>query len=294
MTARQEARAAGRRAGREARKVGRGAKKGASSPWLENAARLGYIVRGVLYGVMGLLALGYAVGLVRHTADQRGSLYLLSGSPLKVALLLLVIIGLMGYGLWGFVRAIFDPLKRGDEPTGIAARVGFAWSGLSYLALLWFALQFVLGKSHGDGGDGVEKAVGSVMSHPFGTWLTIAIGLVAIAAGLGQFFDAYKAGFSKDLKRGAMNRVERITADSLGRMGMFARGVIFTMLGGFIVEAAIHHDPARAHGMGGAMVVLANQPMGHVLLAVVAVGFIALGLHSFACARWIRMLQPGH
>jgi len=38
-------------------------------------------------------------------------------------------------------------------------------------------------------------------------------------------------------------------------------------------------------------VALAQQPLGHVLLGVVALGSVALGLHSFASARWIRMLD---
>lgn len=291
MTARQEAKGAGRRAAKGARKVEREVKKQAASDWLEVTARLGYIVRGGLYGAMGWLALGYSLGFSNRTEDQRGSLYLLSSSPLKLVVSGVVIVGLVGYSLWGFIRAVYDPLRRGDDATGIAARAGFVWSGLSYLGLLWFTLQFLLGKSHGDGADAIEKSIRAVMSHPFGIWLTILTGLVAVVVGLGQFVDMYKAGFKKDLKRGSMNRAERITADSLGRMGMFSRGVVFSMLGGFIVEAAIHHDPARARGMGGAMQALADQPMGHLLLAVVALGFIALGLHSFACARWVRMLQ---
>jgi hypothetical protein len=101
----------------------------------------------------------------------------------------------------------------------------------------------------------------------------------------------YKAGFKKDLKRNQMNRATRTTVDSLGRFGIFSRGVIFTMLGFFILSAGLHHDAADAQGIGEAFQVIARQPMGHLSLAAVGAGFIALGLHSLANARWVRILQ---
>ena len=202
-----------------------------------------------------------------------------------------MITGLVGYSAWGFIRAVFDPLRRGSDPTGVAARLGFAWSGLSYAGLLMFTVQLMLGKTRGNDSDSISNAVATVLQRPLGSWLALVAGLVAVGAGLAQFGDAYRASFKKDLHRHAMSRAERVTADTLGRFGMISRGVIFTMLGWFIVEAALHRDAARAQGMGAAFQVLATQPAGHLLLAIVALGFIALGLHSFANARWIKMLR---
>jgi hypothetical protein len=71
---------------------------------------------------------------------------------------------------------------------------------------------------------------------------------------------------------------------------MFARGVIFLVIGWFVVQAGIHHDPAQAQGFGGAFVFLLAQPFGRILLGIVALGFVALGIHSFACARWVRLM----
>jgi hypothetical protein len=272
-----------------ARKVGRRLEKGSDNPIFERLARFGYIIRGVLYGVMGATGIGFALGIWHRTTDQRGALSLLDGNPFKVVAVVAVIAGLSAYSLWGFVRAIYDPLHRGDEPPGVVARLGFAWSGLSYAGLLVFTVQFLLGLNSGDGSDSIEKPIRFVMSHPFGAVLTLVIGVLAVLAGLGQFVDAVMAGFRKDLQRRKMSDSEEVLADSLGRFGMFSRGVIFTMLGWFIVEAAFNHDPGRAEGMGAAFQTLAQQPAGHLLLFVVAAGFIALALHSFACARWIKM-----
>ena len=286
---RREGRKVSREAKAEARKVGHTLEKGANNPIFERLARFGYIIRGLLYGAMGATGIGFALGVWQRTTDQRGALSLLNGNPLKVVAVVAVIAGLAAYSLWGFIRAMYDPLHRGDKPQGVVARLGFAWSGLSYAGLLFFTIQFLLGLNKGDGSDSIEKPIRFVMSHPFGVALTVVIGVVAVIAGLGQFVDALMAGFRKDLKRGEMSEAERKVAEYLGRFGMFSRGVIFTMLGAFIVQAALHHDPHRAEGMGAAFQTLAQQPGGHLLLFIVASGFIALALHSFASARWIKM-----
>jgi hypothetical protein len=117
--------------------------------------------------------------------------------------------------------------------------------------------------------------------------------LLAAGGGLAQFFEAYRAGFRRDLRRSEMSPEERRAADFLGRFGLVGRGVTFVVVGWFLVQAGLHHDPAQAHGYGGAFVFLLDQPMGRWLLGVTAAGFVALGLHSLACARWIRLLGRG-
>ncbi|MFN2465745.1 MAG: DUF1206 domain-containing protein [Candidatus Dormibacteria bacterium] len=290
---RRTARKAGHEVERNALKAARVIKRNADNPWLERAARLGYLVRGLLYGAMGAFGVGFAFGIYHKTTDQRGTLYLLRSAPaLEVTAVGFVIVGLAGYTIWGFVRAIYDPLRRGDEPQGVAARLGFAWSGLSYLGMLVFTIQLLLGLSKGDGSDSVEKSVRFLLSHRFGTIFTGVVGVIAILVGLGQFADAYRGSWIKDMQLRKMSEQEEAIAGGLGRFGFVARGVIFGLLGWFVLLAAINHDAARAHGIGATFQYLAEQPFGHLLLFVVSLGFIALGLHSFACARWIRMTVP--
>jgi sugar phosphate permease len=120
--------------------------------------------------------------------------------------------------------------------------------------------------------------------------LTVVIGLVAILIGLGQFLESYRATFKEDLKGTEMTASEKSIAIGLGRFGMFARGVIFLLIGWFLVQAGLRHDAGQAQGFGGAFMFLLGQPFGRLLLGVIALGFVALGLHSFACARWIRLM----
>jgi fumarate reductase subunit D len=265
-------------------------KRAAANPVVELLERLGYVVRGALYAVMGLLALGIAVGVGGGQAtDLTGSLVVLVSNPLGKLVLIVAAIGLTAYSLWGFTRAIYDPLHRGSDASGYMARLGFVTSAISYAAIVIFALQLLAG-SGASGGDSTQKTIASVLTHPAGGGLTILIGLIAIAVALGQFLEAYRATFKADLKGAEMSASTRDTVIKLGRFGMFARGVIFLVIGWFLVQAGIHHDAGQVQGFGGAFLYLLGQPFGRIVLGIVALGFVALGLHSFACARWIRLM----
>ena len=265
-------------------------KRAAANPLLKLLERLGYVARGALYGVMGLLALGVALGVVGgQTTDLSGSLVFLAANAFGKLVLIVFAIGLTAYSLWGFTRAIYDPLHRGSDASGYAARLGFVTSAISYATIVIFALQ-ILGGSGGASGDSNQKSIASVLSHPAGGWLTILIGLIAVGIGIGQFVEAYRATFKTDLKAAEVSASERDLAIGLGRFGMAARGVSFLVIGWFVIQAGIHHDPGQVQGFGGAFQFLLHQPFGRLVLGVVALGFVALGLHSFACARWIRLL----
>ena len=262
----------------------------AENPQLELLERLGYVVRGTLYAVMGFLALRIALATPGGKAtDLSGSLVWLIGNPFGKLVLIVVIIGLLAYSVWGFVRAIYDPLHRGRDVKGIAARVGFISSALSYLAIVFFALQILIGQGSSSG-DSTQKTISSILTNPAGGFITIVIGIVAIGVAIGQFIEAYRATFAHDLKAGEMSESERKIAIALGRFGMAARGVTFAVIGWFLIQAGLHHAPAQTKGFSGAFLFLLAQPYGRWLLGIVALGFIALGVHSYACARWVKLM----
>src|SRR2546426_12180654 len=93
--------------------------------------RLGYVVRGLVYGLMGWLALQLAVGGGGTAIDQAGSIGILAGTPLGRPILLMVVIGLAAYSLWGFLRAIFDPWRGGTHASGSAQPLGCAWRAVA-------------------------------------------------------------------------------------------------------------------------------------------------------------------
>src|ERR1700674_5703208 len=121
-------------------------KRAAGNSQLELLERLGCAVRGLRSAVMGILVLRIALGIGGGQAtDLSGSMVFLIGNPFGKLVLIVVVVGLAAYSLWGFTRAIYDPLHRGSDASGYMARLGFVTSALSYAAIVFFAIQLLAG-----------------------------------------------------------------------------------------------------------------------------------------------------
>ena len=265
----------------------------ATNPGLEFLERAGFVARGLLYLVMGLLALNVAIGLGGKNTDLAGSLVFVTGNAYGKVILIAMVVGLLAYSVWGFVRAVFDPLHRGHDAIGLAERAGYLTSALSYLAISMFGLQ-LLGGSGPSAGDSTQRLASSLLTVPAGYLLTVAIGLASVGVGLGQFFEAYRATFKRDMKRSEMGHTQSKLTDFAGRFGLVSRGVTFSLMGLFLVAAGLHRDPSRARGFGGVFAFIQAQPAGRMLLGLVALGFIALGIHSVSAARYARLMGSGN
>src|SRR2546430_13196611 len=107
-------------------------------------ARLGYAIKGVVYLIIGFLAVQLAVGVGGKATDQRGAIQTISALPLGKFLLVVVTIGLVGFALWCFIQALFDTEGKGRKAKGIIARIGYAGIGVAYALLAFGTLQVVI------------------------------------------------------------------------------------------------------------------------------------------------------
>ena len=57
------------------------ARHAAANPWVERLARFGYAVRGILYAVVGLLAVQVALGAGGATTDKNGAIATIGSQP---------------------------------------------------------------------------------------------------------------------------------------------------------------------------------------------------------------------
>lgn len=273
----------------EASHVVNKAQQAAGNPWVDRLVRTGYVVRGLLYIVIGALATMTALGRGGGTTDKGGAILTIAQQPFGKFLLIALLAGLVGYSLWGFIRAFLDPLHRGTDPKGLAQRGGYLVSGIAYGSLVIPTLAFLMGTGGGqDQGSGTQELSARLLHAPFGPWIVGIVGLVGIAGGLGQMWQGIKGDFKKDFKQGEMSPDEMNRAVWVGRIGMVARGIVFALVGFFMLQSALHVDPSQAKGIDGALQTLAQQPLGPWLLGAVALGLVAFGLYSIMCARWIR------
>ena len=261
-----------------------------ASPWIERLARAGYAAYGAVYALVGVLAVRAALGGGGKTASQEGALRQVLLAPLGRVLLGMIVIGLLAYAMWRLFQGIMDPENEGRDAKGIAKRVDHVLNDLFHAALAFSAGGLVLGSGGGDGGS-PDDWTARLLAQPFGRWLVVIAGVATLGAGLYQFYKAYKADFREELKRGEMSARATTWATRSGRLGYSARGVVFGVIGVFLVRAALQTDPDRARGLGGALETLARQPLGPYLLGTVAVGLVAYGVFMFVMARY-RRIQP--
>jgi hypothetical protein len=274
--------------GGEAREHAQRAAKKASS-WVERLARTGYVAYGVVYVLVGALAVQAAFGGSGKTTSQEGALRSILLAPLGRFLLGIVAFGLLGYAMWRLFQGILDPENEGTDARGIAKRLDHVLNGLFHAALALSAGQLVLGSGSGDGSP--DDWTARLLAQPFGRWLAVVAGVGIVGAGLYQFYRAYDASFREELKLGEMSHREMSWATRSGRFGYAARGIVFGVIGVFLVQAALQTDPNKARGLGGALETLARQPFGPYILGAVALGLVAYGIYMFVAARY-RRIEP--
>lgn len=101
--------------------------------------------------------------------------------------------------------------------------------------------------------------------------------------------NAYSANFQRKLSLQGVSARLKKGLIFLGRLGYSALGVVFCIVGLFLIIAALQHNPSDAKGLDTALQVLLQQPFGPFLLAIVALGLIAYGAYSFVEARYRRI-----
>jgi hypothetical protein len=262
-----------------------------ASPWIERLGRLGYIAKGVVYILVGMLAAEAAAGAGGKTTDTRGALQEILQAPFGKFLLLVITVGLAGYALWRFAQAGLDADRKGSDAKGILIRVSYAMIGAIYAGLALTALRLALGSGDRSSTDAKTQSwTAWLLGKPLGPWLVALAGLVVIGIGITQFIQAYTARFRQNLKVGTLGYEQAKWVTGVARMGFTARGVVFGIVGVFLIVAAIRAQPGEARGLGGALETLAQQRYGPWLLGIVSVGLIAYGIFMLVQARYRHMI----
>ena len=268
-----------------AREARAGGEKVARSRGFEWLSRAGFVARGLIYGIIGILAIKLALGAGGKTTNQQGALETIARQPFGKVLLILVAIGLAGYALWRLLRAL---LGHGPEDSDSTfERVAAFASGIVYAGLCAIAVEILLG-SGGSSGN-ANKTTAGVFGWPAGTWLVGIAGAVLVGVGLYQGYRGLSKDFLKDSKTEQMSPQVRRWIEWIGTFGHLARMVVFCLVGAFLINAAIDYNPNKAVGLDGALAKIADASYGPFLLGVVAAGLIAFGVYSLTDARYRRI-----
>ena len=153
------------------------------------------------------------------------------------------------------------------------------------------ALQAVIGSgSVGKGSTAnTQDWTATLLKQPFGVALVVLVGLVVLGVAFYLFYKAYSANFQSRLNLASLGAQAKKVVISLGRFGYAALGVVFSIIGIFLMVAAFQHNASEAKGLDTALQELAKQSFGQLLLGIVALGLVAYGIYSFAEARYRRI-----
>jgi len=268
------------------------ARSAATSRVVTILARLGYVVKGIVYVVIGFLAILLATGHGGGATDQNGALRAIYDSPLGEGfgrvLMVVITVGLFGFALWSLVQAVFDTEHKGKTAKGIIARVGYTGVAISYSLIGIVAYQIASTGSvpSRNSTSTAQNWTGLLLKQPIGVLLVILVGCVVLGIAAYLFHRAYRATFRRYLNLSSLGTPARKVVIVSGRLGNAALGIVFLIVGFFLVIAAIQHNPGDAKGLDAALVELLKQPFGPWLLAIVALGLLAYGVYSFAEARY--------
>jgi len=262
------------------------AHQAANSDAINKAARVGFLAKGLVYALIGLLAFQIALG-DSEQADQKGALQAVAEQPGGSVVLWLMVIGFTGYALWRFTEAAWGRRDEPDEKKRTVKRIGSAANGLVYLAFAVLAFRTVTSSS--SSGSSGESMTAKVLEWPGGQALVVLAGLVVIAIGIALTVRGLKTDFEKHLDTGRMSRRTFEAVHRLGQVGYVARGIVFGLVGIFVIKAAMDHEPGKAEGFDVALKSVADAPYGTFLLMAAALGLICFGAYCAAEARYRRL-----
>ena len=263
----------------------RNPKQVARSPAVGWLGRAGLVARGVVYAVVGILALKLALGDGGKATSQQGALKTIARQPFGEVLLVALAVGLGGYAIWRLTRAAVGH-GREDSDSGFD-RVAALASGIAYGALCVTAIAILVGGRAGSGSP--KKTAGGILDWPAGPEIVGIVGAVFVGVGLYQVYKGLAAKFLDTSKTHEMGDAVKPAFTALGVAGHVARGATFALIGYGLIKAAVDYDPKNAVGLDGALRQLAHASYGPLLLGIVAGGFVMFALYSIADARYRKV-----
>ncbi|MCU1593550.1 MAG: putative integral rane protein [Frankiales bacterium] len=257
------------------------ARKAESSDAAEWGARAGIAARGLLWLVIGFIAVRLSFG-EGGKADKRGAFSTIRDQPLGKALLVALALGFAAHAVFRILEGTVGRREERDDRKRLLKRLWSLVRAVVYGALAVSVIRFLV--SGGGSSDNAKKPTADVMSHSGGRWLVGLIGAGVVIGGIAQVVRGLRRDFTEKLNMpgGTMSTVVK----RAGTIGLAGRGVVYALVGSFLVEAALKYEPSKAKGLDESLKTLAGQPYGAVLLFLTAAGMLGFAIWSFLEARY--------
>jgi hypothetical protein len=261
-------------------------------PWIRTAARFGHLAIGLVYIVLGVFAFVATLDVGVRAVGFQGALRRVLESHAGAAFLVAIGFGLVADGVWQALRAALNTDRVNPGLQGYLDRGSWVITGLVHLGLGILAIKLAMGIRQKPTESQLKYWTESIMALQFGGWLIVGVGIFVIIVGITFLCRAVMGDIDRWLDLSSVIRPIRVLLIMLGRFGVAARGAVFIVGGMLLVLAAVHVNPQEARGLGGTLRTIESQHYGRILLACVALGFIAYGIFELARARYRRIRIP--
>jgi hypothetical protein len=266
------------------------AKAETGSGWYAWLARGGLLAKGVSYGLVAALAIGVAIGTGGETTSRQGALATLAQETWGKIVLIVLAAGFAAYALWRFIQAFAEREDADDEKATLkkwGKRAGYVGRGLIYASLTFTTVKLLVDAGQQQSQNAkAQQTTATVLDWPAGRWLVGIGGLCVLGAGLWNAYRAVTKKFEDKWRTGEMSEAERTWGGRAGLAGHLARAVVFTLVGIFVIKAALEYDPSEAIGLDGALQKVADAVYGPYLLGLTAAGLLCYGLYCVVDARY--------
>lgn len=249
-------------------------------------ARFGHVATGIVYLVVGVIALKAAVDF--RTVPLASDMALrdtFTGAIGAVALTALAV-GLAADCVWQMVRT-FSTIERKHTLAAIADRIGWFVSGGVHLALGITAARAAIGLATPTGERTTRSFAHMVMALPSGSWVVGATGGLLVIVGLvlavrGWAADLHDHRLRLRQLHGAMRVVVRVA----WAFSLVVRGIVLSLAGMLLIAAAVHFRPDDARGLGGTLEIIRARSYGTPVFTLVGLGFLCNGILEIVRARY--------
>ncbi|MCM4157368.1 DUF1206 domain-containing protein [Gramella sp. AN32] len=250
---------------------------------IEKMARTGYVAKGVVYGITGVLTFMAAFNLGGKTTGKTEVMEFLEKQSFGNVLMALVVIGLLCYVGWRLIQAFKDPENIGNDNKGKVKRVGFFISAIVYLGLAIYGIKKLI--NAGTGGSSSQNF--EFLSGNFGVFVFAVVGLCLLGVSIAKFKKVYSKKFLEkfDLKSISEKKRRKVIKNT-GYLGIISRGIIFAILAYFFLRAAYTSNTSDIQTTTDAFSFLRNSSYGAYLMGIVAAGFVCYAIFMFAMAKY--------
>ncbi len=264
-------------------------------PALVKFARVGWIAKGIVYTLTGVLALFIGLRAQEQVADgegeasQSGAIARIAENSFGVTLLYVMAAGLVIYSLWRLVTVV---LPAENSVKGWLTRAGYFVSAIVYLLLAWTAVLFARNPNRPEDQEDrkVEGFTRDLLDSGAGRALLVLVGVAMVVIAGVFLWKALKATFTSELLPGSVGPVSHHMLVTLGRIGWVGRSAMMALIGVLLTQAAINYDAEEAQGLDGSLRQAAESTVGRILVVVVGAGLLVYGVFCALSAPKQRLV----